>query len=328
MSRIYPPECKQHEGKIKEDTTSAWSSLFSLSSSVIGKRRAWFYLYKDGRYRVLDIERGLKIIREKKDVSYTIFNNSVDEKSNSRSFRSKETGKPELLLHVCCGGCLAGVLNELSKYFRIRLLFFNPNIHPPDEHDIRLEGVNKVASFFSNTHLKPLTQTSEKNCSRKDDENNDENDYKKNEKDNNPVIEIDNIEIDLKEMEMTRNIWEDFVVNNISSSERLYNKEDGPRCQRCYYYRLFITMGAALFLNIPFVATTLTISPHKSATLINNIGNYLAEYVFKGYDTPVYYLNSNFKKAGGFQEAVETSRKIELYRQNYCGCRFSIEKDY
>jgi predicted adenine nucleotide alpha hydrolase (AANH) superfamily ATPase len=61
--------------------------------------------------------------------------------------------------------------------------------------------------------------------------------------------------------------------------------------------------------------TTLTISPHKSAPKINEIG---AE--FSG------YLPSDFKKKGGYQRSIVLSREYNLYRQDFCGCRFSARR--
>ena len=66
--------------------------------------------------------------------------------------------------------------------------------------------------------------------------------------------------------------------------------------------------------------TTLSISPHKNAAWINEIGERLsAEY---GVD----YLFSDFKKKGGYQRSIELSREYGLYRQNFCGCEYSRKK--
>ena len=66
----------------------------------------------------------------------------------------------------------------------------------------------------------------------------------------------------------------------------------------------------------PF-ATTLTVSPHKNAPLLNAIGQELG----KRYG--VEYLPSDFKKKGGYQRSIALSREYGLYRQPYCGCEFS-----
>ena len=50
----------------------------------------------------------------------------------------KEEKRPSLLLHSCCGPCSTHVLTELREYFDITLLYYNPNIQPREEYDLRL----------------------------------------------------------------------------------------------------------------------------------------------------------------------------------------------
>ena len=65
------------------------------------------------------------------------------------------------------------------------------------------------------------------------------------------------------------------------------------------------------------MTTTLTISPLKNAALLNAIGEEAAaSYGLR-------WLPSDFKKKGGYQRSIELSRIYGLYRQNYCGCKFS-----
>ena len=68
-----------------------------------------------------------------------------------------------------------------------------------------------------------------------------------------------------------------------------------------------------------FFTTTLSVSPHKNAPLLNKIGEELSrEYSVK-------FLYADFKKKEGYKRSIELSKKYELYRQDYCGCRFSKE---
>jgi predicted adenine nucleotide alpha hydrolase (AANH) superfamily ATPase len=94
-------------------------------------------------------------------------------------------------------------------------------------------------------------------------------------------------------------------------------KEGGLRCIECFKLRLEKTAEKAKELGIEIFATTLTISPHKNAELINKLGYEIA----KKYNLK--YYESNFKKKDGFKKSVELSRKYNLYRQNYCGCIYS-----
>lgn len=93
--------------------------------------------------------------------------------------------------------------------------------------------------------------------------------------------------------------------------------EGGKRCEKCFELRLREAAVLAKSGNFDYFTTTLSISPLKSAEKLNNIGEELA----KQYG--VRYLNSDFKKHGGYQRSIELSRQYDLYRQNYCGCVFS-----
>jgi len=94
-------------------------------------------------------------------------------------------------------------------------------------------------------------------------------------------------------------------------------KEGGSRCLKCFYLRLEKTAQKTQELKIPYFTTTLTISPHKNAKAINQIGSEIA----KKYQLS--YLLSDFKKRDGFKRSIILSNQYHLYRQNYCGCIFS-----
>lgn len=93
--------------------------------------------------------------------------------------------------------------------------------------------------------------------------------------------------------------------------------EGGERCRVCYELRLRKTAEVAKNGGYEYFCTTLSISPHKNATWINEIGLSLEkEYGVK-------WLYSDFKKKNGYKRSIELSREYELYRQNYCGCIYS-----
>ena len=93
--------------------------------------------------------------------------------------------------------------------------------------------------------------------------------------------------------------------------------ERGKRCYKCYKLRLEETAKIAEELNIPLFCTTLTLSPHKNAVWINEIG----EELDKMYQPT--YLYSDFKKKNGYKRSIELSKQYNLYRQDYCGCVYS-----
>lgn len=94
------------------------------------------------------------------------------------------------------------------------------------------------------------------------------------------------------------------------------DREGGARCSLCFTLRLEKT---AEFLKshsdeFDFFATTLTVSPHKNAPLINRIGNEIAN------NLGVEYLDSDFKKRDGYLRSTVLCREWGIYRQVYCGC--------
>lgn len=98
-------------------------------------------------------------------------------------------------------------------------------------------------------------------------------------------------------------------------------KEGGKRCNLCFLYRLEKTAKYAKENNFDYFTTTLSVSPYKNSEMLNKIGGILEEkYNIK-------YLYSDFKKKEGYKTSIELSKKYNLYRQHYCGCKYSIPKD-
>lgn len=95
-------------------------------------------------------------------------------------------------------------------------------------------------------------------------------------------------------------------------------KEGGARCVKCFEYRLQATASLAKEQNFDVFATTLSVSPHKNTEIINTVGKSLEEKF------EIEFLQESFKKKDGYLRSINLSKEMGLYRQNYCGCRFSI----
>ena len=179
------------------------------------------------------------------------------------------TKKPRLLLQVCCAPCFCGSIDFLTEHFDVTAFFYNPNIQPKEEFNLRLDALKQLILHF-------------------------------------PTVKLVVPEQD-----------EDEYLAHINGLEN--EKEGGARCNACFNIRLVKT---AKFLfdhkeDYDCFATTLTVSPHKNAKLINEIGNKVAEKY------NVKYLESNFKKKDGFLRSIKKSKELGLYRQDYCGCSYS-----
>ena len=111
---------------------------------------------------------------------------------------------------------------------------------------------------------------------------------------------------------------EDFykAVRTREQPELANEPERGERCRRCYELRLRYTYNYAAAHNFDYFCTTLSISPFKDADMINEIGLCLGE--------GPQWLPSDFKKKNGFKRSLELSAEYNLYRQEYCGCIYSL----
>ena len=180
--------------------------------------------------------------------------------------------KPGILLHSCCGPCSSSVLELLSKYFDVTVLWYNPNLYPEAEYDKRLETQKQL---------------------------------------------IDAIAEDGVQAKLLVEQWrsEDYF----SRIKGLENEpEEGRRCLECFRIRLEETARIASERGFEWFCTTLTVSSRKDAVAINAIGREAeAKYGVK-------WLPSEFKKREGNHRSIILSEKYGLYRQEYCGCVFSL----
>ncbi|MGE4484814.1 MAG: epoxyqueuosine reductase QueH [Oscillospiraceae bacterium] len=94
--------------------------------------------------------------------------------------------------------------------------------------------------------------------------------------------------------------------------------EGGARCAKCFEIRLDETARMARELSFDYFTTTLSVSPHKNTEILNEIG----QKAGKKYG--VRYLFADFKKKNGYKRSIELAREYGIYRQNYCGCEFSL----
>lgn len=177
---------------------------------------------------------------------------------------------PKLLLHSCCAPCSSHVIDTLSPYFDITILYYNPNIEPYEEYLRRKEEEIRFLEEYPN------------------------------------INKLDIIYCDYDEEKYKS------IVKGLEKEP-----EGGARCIKCYYLRLEKTAELAKENNYDYFATTLTVSPYKNSNKLNEIGESLSsKYNIK-------YLYSDFKKKNGYKHSIELSKKYNLYRQDYCGCKYS-----
>ena len=181
--------------------------------------------------------------------------------------------KPRILLHSCCGPCSSSVIELLSRYFEVTVLWYNPNLYPEEEFIKRLDTQRQLLSG----------------------------------------LEADGIHADIL-VEPWRS--EEYLTR-VRGLEN--EPEEGRRCHVCFRLRLEETARIASERGYPWFCTTLTVSSRKDAVIINAIGREAGE------KHGVSWLPSEFKKREGWHRSVILSKKYGLYRQNYCGCVYSLK---
>ena len=195
------------------------------------------------------------------------------QKELDRIIQKRGQKTPRVLLHSCCGPCSSAVLEYITQYFDVTLLWYNPNLYPKEEFDRRfrtqVELIEKMGLAYKVNILAEPWKS------------------------------------------------EDYY-RRVKGLEN--EPEGGKRCAACFRLRLLETARLAKHYGYDYFCTTLTLSRHKDAVLINTIGEEIAKAV------GVSWLPSDFKKRNGENRSIELSEQYGLYRQLYCGCEFSLRK--
>ena len=127
------------------------------------------------------------------------------------------------------------------------------------------------------------------------------------------IKEIDKVNnIDIIDCDYDNDLYEEKIKGYETCPER------GQRCTICFNLRLGKTAKMAKELNYDYYCSTLTVSPYKNSKLLNEIGDSL------GKKYGIEWLYSDFKKENGYKHSIELSKKYNLYRQDYCGCKYSV----
>jgi len=184
---------------------------------------------------------------------------------------TKGGSRPRLLLQSCCGPCSSYVLEYLTKFFDVTVLFYNPNIYPPEEYEKRIATQREA---------------------------------------------VEKMGISPKVSVVDGGYDHEAFLNAAKGLEGA--PEGGMRCTECFRLRLVEAARYAKENAYDCFTTTLSVSPHKNAEILNGLGKELGEQF------GVKFLSADFKKREGYKRSIELSREMSLYRQEYCGCEFSI----
>ena len=206
----------------------------------------------------------------------------------------KNGRRPRLLMHSCCAPCSSAVLDYLCRYFDITLFYYNPNISTRAEFDHRVSELKRLIHEMG--------------------------------------IDVERTGEDGVKLGAVSVVVPDYDHKEFLNIAKGHEKdpERGERCHLCYRQRLEKTAEYMDEVRLKasgdpeaseriydYFCTTLTISPMKSAEILNCIGAEVGERHGEN------FLPSDFKKKGGYQKSIELSKEYDLYRQDFCGCEFS-----
>ena len=190
-----------------------------------------------------------------------------------RLIERQDGRRSRLLLHSCCGPCSSSVLEYLTPFFDITLLWYNPNLYPEAEYALRLQTLRELLDKMNLA---------------------------------------DRVGIRIEP-------WQhEAFTERVRGLEE--EPEGGKRCALCFRLRLEATARLAAAGGYDYFCTTLTLSRHKDARLINRLGEEA------GLAAGVRWLPSDFKKQGREMRSAELAEQYGLYRQLYCGCEFSLHR--
>ena len=156
-----------------------------------------------------------------------------------------------------------GVIERVTEFFDVTLYWYNPNIMPRQEHDLRLGELRRVADIYG--------------------------------------------------VELLEDVYDN--ERFVTATEGMHDLPEGDRrCTVCIGSRIEAAARYAFDNGYDYFCTTLSVSPHKDAALINALGARAEKKAL--------WLPSDFKKKDGFLRSGQLCKKYGVYRQTYCGCKF------
>ena len=204
-------------------------------------------------------------------------------------------GCKQVLLHACCAPCSSAIVEWLIAHeIKPVIYYFNPNIYPQEEYEIRKNESKRHAESLGIKWIEGPTPALPKGKEK---------------------------------WSKQHEAWKEAMCGLENEPER------GKRCERCFYYRLLATAKKARELGIPYFATTLASSRWKNLEQINAAGMAAANDVMSAAlndatkDVPaVQFWAQNWRKDGLQERRNQLLKEYNFYNQTYCGCEYSIRR--
>ena len=220
-------------------------------------------------------------------------------------------GCTRVLLHACCAPCSSAIVEWLLAH-RIEpvIYYYNPNIYPQEEYEIRKNESKRHAQSLGIRWIDDdrIASGGKKPCGQKASGGKQPCGQKASE---NAVSDRDGYD-------EAHEQWREAVCGLEHEPER------GKRCEACFYHRLFATARKAKELGIPFFATTLASSRWKNLEQINAAGEAAAATANdETQPDAIRFWAQNWRKDGLQERRNELLKEYNFYNQKYCGCEFS-----
>lgn len=178
-------------------------------------------------------------------------------------------GAKRLLMHSCCAPCAGEIMEAVAASdIDTTIFFYNPNIHPKEEYEIRKNENIRFAEKLG---------------------------------------------FDFVDADYDKENWFERIKGLEDEPER------GERCTVCFDMRFERSALFAYENGFDVFATTLGISRWKDLNQINNSGLRAA----KRYNSLTFW-DYNWRKQGGSSRMLEISKNEQFYKQEYCGCVYSL----
>ena len=206
-------------------------------------------------------------------------------------------GCSRVLLHACCAPCSSAIVEWLLAHgVEPVIYYYNPNIYPREEYEIRKNESKRHAESLGIRWID-------------EDEGREASGERR--------VEGREARGERREeafsYQKAHEAWRNAVCGLENEPER------GRRCEKCFYVRLLAAARKAQELGIRFFATTLASSRWKNLEQVNAAGEEAAE------KANVQFWAQNWRKDGLQERRNQLLKEFNFYNQQYCGCEFSIK---
>lgn len=254
----------------------------------------------------------------------------------------------KILLHSCCGPCSVMCIEHLlDSGFRPSVFYYNPNIHPQKEYNLRLNAMRQVSDFYgipltigsSKAFFDSLKQ--QKLPLNKEELQNSRRIFEKDSLMRQAVQKIldkwknyaelfpsrlyDGLAVYAENAD-TRTLSADeakslLAVDSYAFVSHLKNYKEKERCRQCYKERMTKSVQYAFKQDFKIFTSTLLYSKYQSHEDICQAIEFAVNAVNSQNNADINFYYADFREF--WQQGIDKSKELNIYRQKWCGCILS-----